>query len=334
MKGSLRSKIVLTCIAVLLLTGASAAGLLVGSRGNSRAASEPTLGTAATFAVLGASKVTNTGSTVLTGDLGVSPGTSCTGFPSPCTGGPGAVTGTIHAGDSVAAQAQTDAHTAYTNAAGQTCNVDLTGQDLGGKTLTPGVYCFSSSAQLTGTLTLDGQGNSNSVFIFQTGSTLTTASASKVVLINSASACNVFWNIGSSATLGTTTTFAGNILANISITATTGVTSNGSLYALSGAVTLDTNLIQTCSPALTSTPTPTITSTPTPTITSTPTPTMTPTPTPTMIPTSTPTMIPTSMPTACDERCCNQDNNNCIWDSAKGSGAKTKAASKIGNKRY
>lgn len=299
MKGSLRSKIALVCIAVLLLTGASAAVFLGGFHGNSRAASEPPLGTAATFAVLGASTVTNTGPTVLTGNLGVSPGTSCTGFPSPCTGGPGVVSGTIHAGDSVAAQAQTDARAAYTNAAGQACNVNLTGQDLGGKTLTSGVYCFSSSAQLTGTLTLDGQGNPNSVFIIQTGSTLTTASASKVVLVNGASACNVFWQIGSSATLGTTTAFAGNILANISITATTGVTSNGSLYALTGAVTLDTNLVQMCLPALTPTSTPTMT------------PTMTPTP----------TMIPTMRPTpTCDEHCCNQGqccSHNCFWDSAR-----------------
>lgn len=252
MKGFFRSKIVLTLLTVVLLIAAFAIPL-VSSLGHSHAAGtshaaaiSPPLGAAASFAVLGATTVTNTGPTVVTGDLGVSPGTSCTGFPAPCTGGPGVVTGTIHAGDAAAASAQTDAHTAYANAAGQPCGTNLTGQNLGGLTLTPNVYCFSSSAFLTGTLTLDGQGNPNSVFIFQTGSTLITASASRVTLINGASACNVFWQVGSSATLGTGTSFAGNILALTSITATTSATSNGSLYALNGAVTLDTNDISTC----------------------------------------------------------------------------------------
>ncbi len=209
------------------------------------AASSPPLGSAATFAVLGAQTVTNTGPTVLTGDLGVSPGTSCTGFPAPCTGGPGIVHGTIHAGDAVAATAQADAHTAYADAAGQACNVNLTGQDLGGLTLTPGVYCFDSSAFLTAgnlTLTLSGNG----VFIFQIGSTLITASNAQVVLINGAMAANVFWQVGSSATLGTGTSFIGSILAEISITATTGASSTCGLYALTGAVTLDTNTIGVC----------------------------------------------------------------------------------------
>ncbi|MDQ6659639.1 MAG: ice-binding family protein [Chloroflexota bacterium] len=246
MKASLRSKVILTLITVVLLTSAIAVALASPLGHSHAAASAPPLGTAASFAVLGATTVTNTGPTVVHGDLGVSPGTSCTGFPAPCTGGPGVVTGTIHAGDPVAAQAQTDAHTAYANAAGQTCTTNLTGQNLGGLTLTPGVYCFSSSAFLTGTLTLDGQGNPNSVFIFQIGSTLVTAVVSHVTLINGASACNVFWQVGSSATLGTGTSFAGNILALTSITATTSATSNGSLYALNGAVTLDTNDISTC----------------------------------------------------------------------------------------
>jgi Ice-binding-like len=138
-----------------------------------RAAVLPPLGTAANFGVLAASTVTNTGATVVMGDLGVSPGTAVTGFP------PGTVTGTIHPGDAVALQAQTDAAIAYNNAAGQACDVNLTGQNLGGLTLTAAVYCFASSAQLTGQLTLDGQGNSNSVFIFQIGSTLSTASSSR-----------------------------------------------------------------------------------------------------------------------------------------------------------
>src|SRR5580693_5920700 len=137
------------------------------------------------FAVLGGSTVTNTNTpTVVTGNLGVSPGSAVTGFP------PGIVVGgSIHAADAVAAQAQTDLTTLYNNLASSACNTDLTGQDLGGLTLTPGVYCFASSAQLTGTLTLDAQGNSNAFFIFKIGSTLTTASASSVMLINNASSC-------------------------------------------------------------------------------------------------------------------------------------------------
>ena len=204
-----------------------------------QAATAPSLGTAAGFAVLGASTVTCTGASAITGDVGVSPGSAITGFP-PCT-----LTGTLHAADAVSLQAQKDAHTAYTNLAGATCTTDLTGKDLGGMTLSPGVYCFSSSAQLTGTLNLSGGG----VYIFQIGSTLTTASGSSV-LINNAQPCdassNVFWQVGSSATLGTTTAFAGNILALISITMTTGASLDGRAIALTGAVTMDTNTISTC----------------------------------------------------------------------------------------
>lgn len=262
--GARRLLLALLALGLLVIPALS----LLGSVAPAHAASPPPLGTAATFAVLGATTVTNTGATVVTGDLGVSPGTSCTGFPAPCTGGPGTVTGTIHAGDATAAQAQTDAHTAYANAAGQTCNTNLTGQNLGGLTLTPGVYCFNTSAQLTGTLTLNAQGNPNAVFIFQMGSTLTTATNSSVVLINGVPPCNndnIFWQVGSSATLGTGTSFIGNILAEIAITATTGAaTNNGSLYALTGAVTLDTNKINVC-PAQTPPPSPTPTLPPVPT---------------------------------------------------------------------
>ena len=109
--------------------------------------------------------------------------------------------------------------TAYNDLAGQACDTNLTGQDLGGKTLTPGVYCFNTSAQLTGDLVLDAQGNPAAVWIFQMGSTLTTASNASVVVINGGSSCNVFWQVGSSATLGTGTAFKGNILALASITA-------------------------------------------------------------------------------------------------------------------
>ncbi|EPE07155.1 outer membrane autotransporter barrel [Ophiostoma piceae UAMH 11346] len=171
------------------------------------------LGTALSFGVLGSSTVTNTGPTTIEGDVGVSPGTAITGFP------PGIVTdGTTHAGDAVAAQAQSDALTAYNQAAGQSAGVDLTDQDLGDLRLTPGVYTFASSAQLTGSLTLDAQGNTDSFWIFQIDSTLTTATDSSVILVNGASSCNVFWQVGSSATLGSGTAFSGNILALESIT--------------------------------------------------------------------------------------------------------------------
>jgi hypothetical protein len=194
------------------------------------------------FAVLGGSTVTNTNTpTIVTGNLGVSPGSAVTGFP------PGIVTGTVHAADAVAAQAQTDLTTLYNRLAGASCNTDLTGQNLGGLTLTPGVYCFASSAQLTGTLTLDGQGNSNAIFIFQIGSTLTTASASSVLLINSASSCGVFWQAGSSATLGTGTALAGSIVGLTSITLNTGASVTGRALARNGAVTLDDNHVTVCS---------------------------------------------------------------------------------------
>jgi len=200
------------------------------------------------FAVLGGSTVTNTSTpTIVNGNLGVSPGSAVTGFP------PGIVVGgSIHAADAVAAQAQTDLTTLYNNLANASCNADLTGQDLGGLTLTPGVYCFASSAQLTGTLTLDAQGDSNALFIFRIGSTLTTASASSVLLINSASSCGVLWQLGSSATLGTGTALAGNIVALTSITLNTGASVTGRVLARNGAVTLDNSHVTVCSggPAL------------------------------------------------------------------------------------
>jgi hypothetical protein len=207
---------------------------------------QPALGAAQTFAVLGSSTVTNTGPTLISGDVGVSPGTAITGFP------PGIVTGgSLHPGDAVAAQAHADAVIAYASLVALTCDVNLTGTDLGGLTLTPGVYCFNSSAQLSGTLTLDAQGNANALFVFQIGSTLTTASNSSVVMIRGGqgtgcAAANVFWQVGSSATLGTDTHFSGHVLALISATVTAGVSVSGSVMALTGAVTMDTNLISTC----------------------------------------------------------------------------------------
>lgn len=211
--------------------------LCLGSLG--RAQSAPPLGSAQTFAVLGASTVTNTGPTLITGDLGVSPGTAITGFP------PGQLTGgTLHAGDANANAAQADAHSAYASLAAQPCGTNLTGKILGttpgAVTLSPGVYCFNSSAQLTGTLTLSGNG----VYVFKMGSTLTTASNSSVVLANGATAANVFWQVGSSATVGTNTIFVGSVLALISDTITTGSSVNGRVFALTGAVTLDSNAIK------------------------------------------------------------------------------------------
>jgi hypothetical protein len=252
MQRSLRSRVFPFLMTVMLLCGTIIVAQAALPPIHARAAvSSLSLGTAGTFAVLGATTVTNTGSTVLKGNLGVSPGTSCTGFPSPCTGGPGTVAGTIHVADAVAAQAQTDATSAYTFAGAQTCTTTYPPiTDIGGLTLTPGVYCFPSSAGITGTLTLDAQGNPDAVFLFKIGSTLITASASKVVLINTALPRHVFWRVGSSATLGTTTSFAGNIVALTSITATTGATSKCGLYALNGAVTLDTNSNRTCPPTL------------------------------------------------------------------------------------
>src|SRR5678816_1052790 len=196
---------------------------------------QASLGTAQPFAVVGGSTVTNTGASVITGDLGVSPGASVTGGPT--------VTGTIHAADAVALAAQNDIVTQYNALASAACTADLTGQNLGGLTLTQGVYCFSTSAQLTGALTLNAQGNASAVFIFKIGSTLTTASGSSVVMINGGSPCNVFWQVGSSATLGTTTVFTGNILALTSITLTTGAAVTGRALARNGAVTLDTNTV-------------------------------------------------------------------------------------------
>lgn len=202
-----------------------------------QAATAPALGTAQSFAVLGGSTVTNTGSSIFAGDLGVWPGLAVTGFP------PGLVTppGTIHAGDATAMSAQSAVTAAYNDLAGQPCDTDLSGSDLGGMTLVPGTYCFSTSAQLTGTLTLDAQGDANAVFVIKTGSTLTTASNASVALINSAQSCNMFWQVGSSATLGTNTVLEGNILALSSITMNTGATLGGRALARNGAVTLDTN---------------------------------------------------------------------------------------------
>ncbi|RKE20049.1 ice-binding family protein [Streptomyces sp. TLI_171] len=197
------------------------------------------LGAADSFAVLGGQSVTNTGPSVITGDVGVSPGTSITGLL------PSQVNGSIHQTDALAAQAQTDLTTAYNAAAGQAKDFDLTSPgDLGGQTLGPGVYKATSSINLTGTLTLDAHGDPNAVWVFQIGSTLITASNSHVLLTNGAAPCNVFWQVGSSATIGTDTTFVGNIMTLASIGMQTGASLDGrALAQTAGSVTLDTNRI-------------------------------------------------------------------------------------------
>jgi hypothetical protein len=225
--------LVVPCSALLL-----ACNILPAKEKVSQFAQGVSLGSASSFAVLAGSTVTSTGPTTITGNLGVSPGPMVTGFP------PGTVTGgTIHAGDATAAQAQIDVATAYTTLAGQACDVDLTGQDLGGLTLTTGVYCLSASAQLTGTLTLDAEGNPDAVFTFQIGSTLTTASNSAVTVLHGGVDCNVLWQVGSSATLGTHTAFTGNVLALASVTLATSASVSGRLFGRTGAVTMNDNQV-------------------------------------------------------------------------------------------
>ncbi len=168
----------------------------------------------------------------------MSPGTAVTGFP------PGTVSdGSIHAGDAAAGLAKDDLVTAYNDAAGRTVTQNLSTQDLGGMVLTTGVYKFDSEAQLTGTLTLDAENDPEAVFIFQITSALTTASGSTVRLINGARFCRVFWQVGSSATLGTNSVFVGHIFALTSISAQSGAKIEGQLLARNGAVTLDNNVI-------------------------------------------------------------------------------------------
>ena len=218
------------------LVAVSAAALLVVSAGSAQAATSVPLGTAGSFVVLAGAGITNTGPTTLNGDLGTFPTTSVSGA------GTLTVTGTNHGGDAVTQGAKSDLVTAYNNAAGQGPTTPIAA-DLAGQTLTPGVYNSASSVGLSGALTLDAGGDPNAVFVFQAGSTLTTASGSIVNLVNGAQSCNVYWQVGSSATLGTGSAFRGTILALTSITLTTAATVEGRVLARNGAVTLDTNTI-------------------------------------------------------------------------------------------
>lgn len=238
-------------VAVLGLAGTFAAA------GVAAAAAVPTvgLGTAANFGVLGGSTVTNTGPSIINGlDVGVSPGTAVTGFP------PGTITppGTQHRADPVAGNAQSAALTAFNDAAGRSpAPADKGLTDLAGKTLQPGVY--QGNLSVTGTLTLDNRTNPDAVFIFQATSTLITGTGSVVKFTTSHPSCNVFWEVGSSATLGTGSTFVGTVLAHVSISAQTGAAITGRLLAATGAVTLDTNVLTApnCAPPTTSSSPPT-----------------------------------------------------------------------------
>ena len=226
-------------VAVSAAAVLSCAVVTVGLAGEARAAAVGVpLGTAARFAVLAGAGVTNTGPTTLGGDLGSYPTTTTTGTGTLTT------TGVNHHGDAVTQGAKTDLTTGYNTAAGEGPPHPVTA-DLAGQTLTAGVYRSGSSLGLTGAVTLDAGGNPNAAFVFQAGSTLTTGSASRVLLTNGAQACNVFWQVGSSATLGTGSTFRGSILALTDITVTTGVTIQGRVLARNGAVTLDTDTITT-----------------------------------------------------------------------------------------
>ena len=193
------------------------------------------LGSAASYAVIANTTITNTGTTFLVGDLGVSPGTVLTGSPT--------VSGATHIADSAASTALTDANIAYNQLAALSPTQTMSDPNLGGLTLTPGVYFFATTAQLTGTLTLNGLNQTAPLFVFQIGSTLTTAASSSIMLSSLANAGNVWWQVGTSATIGGSTGFNGSILATTAVTLNSGANSNGRAFALGGALSLDTNQI-------------------------------------------------------------------------------------------
>ena len=259
------------------------------------------LGNVAPFAVLAGTTVTNTGTSQIAGSVGVSPGSAVTGFP------PGLITGgSIDAANTTAQAAQASLTTAYLAAAGET-PVTVNASDLGGQTLVPGVYQNAAAMSLTGTVTLNAEGNANAVFVFLAGSTLTTAPSSSVVLTGGAQACNVFWQVGSSATIGTTTNFVGSVLALTSISVQTGATISGRVLARNGQVSLegDTITVPTCNAVTTTTTTSPVTTTTSPvtttttpvTTTTTPVTTTTTSPvTTTTPPSTTTTTVPTIVP--------------------------------------
>jgi len=274
-----RSQVRIGTVGIALILAISA---MAGLAANAVSPTTVGLGTATSFAVLAGAGITNTGPTTINGDVGSFPTTTQTGFSSVT------ITGTNHAGDAVTQGAKTDLTTAYNTAAGSGPTIPVAA-NLGGQTLVAGVYNSASSLALTGALTLSG--TASDVWIFQAGSTLTTATGSSVVLTGGAQSCNVFWQVGSSATIGTGSAFKGTIIALTSITVTTGATIDGRALARNGAVTLDTNTItrSTCAAAATATPTPAPTATPTPA------PTVAPTPAPSAAPTATRAPV-TSLP--------------------------------------
>jgi hypothetical protein len=216
--------------------------------GTAQAATAVGLGTTESFAILAGAGVTNTGPTVINGDLGTAPTPSVSGFGG---AGNGTVNGAVHQADAVATQAKVDLTTAFNDAAGQGPPTTLATQ-LGGQNLTAGVYdSLSGTFNITGPLTLDAQGDPNAVFIFQTSTTLVTAAASSVQVINGGQSCNVFWKVGSSATLGGTSVFIGNVFADQAISAGSGATVEGRLLARTASVTLDNNTVNlsTCAAA-------------------------------------------------------------------------------------
>ena len=226
------------------VVGGLALGLALVGASAASAATDPGLGSAGSFAVLAYSTVTNTGPSVISGDIGLSPGTAVEGFP------PGTqIAGAAYTAEAVALGARADTSTAYTNAANQAGPTPVL-VELGGTTLNPGLYSSGGVLQITGDLTLDALGDPNAIFVFQSASTLTTISGSHVILTGQANPCNIFWVVPSSAQLGTNSTFAGTVMASDSIAAQTGATIIGRLLALNGAVTLDTNTITStgCSP--------------------------------------------------------------------------------------
>jgi len=232
-----RKMLIVVIVVIALVAVALGAGYVLLTR-SSCGQGGVALGSAAGFAVLAGSTVTNTGATTVTGDVGVSPGSAIIGFP------PGTVIGTIHTTDTAAAAGIADLTTAYNDAAGRTlCPVSVAG-NLGGRTLTPGLYKSTSGLEISsGDLTLDAQGNANGVFIFQIASTLTMTAGRQVILAGGARASNVFWQVGTSATIGTTSAFVGTIMADQSVTLITGATLNGRALARIAAVTLDGNTV-------------------------------------------------------------------------------------------